>query len=101
MHMHMYCIVHPSTGFIESKVGPVMVDDFAALGCAAALDKWRAYLYEDGDDTPAVGHLNGSSAQPLEGLDAQHATNPGRTGTVGRRWKPLATTGAGDPATIT
>ena len=71
-----------------------MVDDFAALGCAAALGKWRAYLYDDGDDAPCVGHLNGSRAQPLADLDAQHAANPGRTGTVGRRWKPTDTTGA-------
>ena len=71
-----------------------MVDDFAALGCAAALGKWRAYLYDDGDDAPCVGHLNGSRAQPLADLDAQHAANPGRTGTVGRRWKPTGTTGA-------
>ena len=75
-------------GFIESKLGPAMVDDFAALGCAAALDKWRAYLYDDGDEQPAVGHLNGSSALPLAKLDAEYAGNPGRTGTVGRRWKP-------------
>lgn len=71
-----------------------MVDDFAALGCAAALGKWRAYLYDDGDDAPCVGHLNGSRAQPLAVLDAQHAANPGRTGTVGRRWKPTDTAGA-------
>tara|TARA_B100000795_G_scaffold246599_1_gene212382 strand:+ start:340 stop:735 length:396 start_codon:yes stop_codon:yes gene_type:complete len=73
-----------------------MVDDYAALGCAAALDKWRAYLYDDGDDAPCVGHLNGSKAQPLADLDAEHAANPGRTGTVGRRWTPTDTTGAAE-----
>ena len=73
-----------------------MVDDFAALGCAAALGKWRAYLYDDGDDAPCVGHLNGSKAQPLADLDAEHAANPGRTGTVGRRWTPTDTTGAAE-----
>ena len=75
-----------------------MVDDYAALGCAAALSKWRAYLYDDGDDAPCVGHLNGSKAQPLADLDAEHAANPGRTGTVGRRWKPTDTTGATEHA---
>lgn len=83
-------------GFIESKLGPIMVDDFAALGCAAALGKWRAYLYDDGDDAPCVGHLNGSKAQPLAELDAEHAANPGRTGTVGRRWTPTGTSGAAE-----
>tara|TARA_B100000780_G_scaffold50844_1_gene31500 strand:- start:517 stop:906 length:390 start_codon:yes stop_codon:yes gene_type:complete len=73
-----------------------MVDDYAALGCAAALGKWRAYLYDDGDDAPCVGHLNGSKAQPLADLDAEHAANPGRTGTVGRRWTPTDTTGAAE-----
>ena len=73
-----------------------MVDDYAALGCAAALSKWRAYLYDDGDDAPCVGHLNGSKAQPLADLDAEHAANPGRTGTVGRRWTPTDTTGAAE-----
>ena len=83
-------------GFIESKLGPLMVDDFAALGCTAALGKWRAFLYDDGDDAPCVGHLNGSKAQPLAELDAEHAANPGRTGTVGRRWKPTDSTGAAE-----
>lgn len=76
------------SGFIESKLGPRMLSDFAQLGIAAALAKWACFLYDDGRDVAIVGHLNGSSARPLAELDAEHAANPGRTGTVGRRWTP-------------
>ena len=76
-------------GFVESKLGPLMLSDFAQLGTKAALAKWACFLYDDGRDVATVGHLNGSSARPLAELDAEHAANPGRTGTVGRRWTPL------------
>lgn len=79
---------HPGIGgFIESKLGPLMFADYAERGCAAAVQTWRCYLYDDGGE-PMVGHLNGSSALPLAELDAAHGANPGRTGTVGRRWRP-------------
>ena len=47
-------------GFIESSLGPAMIDDAVSRGLEAAVATWRAWLYDDGDEAPAVAHLNGS-----------------------------------------
>ena len=46
-----------------------------------------------GDAADGPGAISEAS---LAELDAEHAANPGRTGTVGRRWTPTGTSGAAE-----
>ena len=74
--------------FIEAELGQVQFQDVCARGVAVSLPRWRTYLYDDGIEAPAVGHMNGSSSQSFESLVQRcvdNGTDPSKVkGRLGR-----------------
>ena len=49
-----------------------MVDDAVARGLGPFLATWRAWLYDDDDEAPAVAHLNGSRQCAARRMQRSH-----------------------------
>ena len=62
--------------------------DVCNRSVAVSLPRWRTYLYDDADDEPIVGHMNGSNSQAFEELVQQcvkHGTDASKVkGRLGR-----------------
>jgi len=75
-------------GFIEGELGQLQFPEFVTHGVGAAIERWRTYLYDDGEEAPIVGHLNGSKYESWEVLNEKFGAHG--TGRVGRRWDGAA-----------
>mmetsp|Transcript_37448 Transcript_37448/g.116455 ORF Transcript_37448/g.116455 Transcript_37448/m.116455 type:complete len:340 (+) Transcript_37448:47-1066(+) len=78
-------------GFIEGELGQLQLPEFAARGVPAALERWRTYLYDDGEEAPIVGHLNGCRYEAWDVLNEKFGAFG--NGRVGRRWDGAAADG--------